>query len=185
MAYNKLTAKKKPTGRPPRKFTQEEVSAMSELWKAGISQTRIGKRFDTCQVVVSRALRSAGIENPNSQLLDRAGPESGGWKGGRISVGKEGYIGVWVPPDHKFASMRHRMGYIPEHRLVMAESLGRALSRNETVHHINGDSQDNRIENLQLRQGKHGKGVVVKCLDCGSHNVGPVPIADPPKESNP
>lgn len=33
------------------------------------------------------------------------------------------------------------------------------------------DRQDNRIENLQLRNGLHGKGTRLKCLACGSHNV--------------
>lgn len=30
---------------------------------------------------------------------------------------------------------------------------------------------DNRLENLQLRQGKHGKGVCLRCADCGSINL--------------
>jgi hypothetical protein len=46
--------------------------------------------------------------------------------------------------------MADAKGYALEHRLVMARSLGRPLLGIETVHHLNGDTLDNRLENLEL-----------------------------------
>lgn len=47
---------------------------------------------------------------------------------------------------------------IYEHRYVMEQHIGRKLTDAETVHHVNGDRMDNRIENLELFSSRHGPG---------------------------
>jgi uncharacterized protein (DUF433 family) len=37
-----------------------------------------------------------------------------------------------------------------EHRLVVEKALGRRLTWDECVHHINGNPRDNRLENLEI-----------------------------------
>lgn len=82
-----------------------------------------------------------------------SGKNSPNFKGGWISYG--GYKIIMVGVDDPY----HEMGYLKndrgtyeleEHRYIMAQHLGRNLTKDEDVHHINEIKTDNRIENLQL-----------------------------------
>lgn len=50
-------------------------------------------------------------------------------------------------PEHPCAPAN---GYLPEHRLVMEQSIGRLLTPGEKIRHRNRNRSDNRLENLQL-----------------------------------
>lgn len=44
------------------------------------------------------------------------------------------------------------------HRKVMEDHIGRPLLSHETVHHLDGDRQNNNLENLELWSSRHGPG---------------------------
>lgn len=84
-----------------------------------------------------------------------------------------GYVIIKAPENYKGKMLRR--GYVYEHQLVLEKKLGRLLRKNEISHHLNGDRQDNREENLILsnrsehaRNHQYAKGIKTVKLKCPS-----------------
>ncbi|MDQ3326980.1 MAG: HNH endonuclease [Chloroflexota bacterium] len=145
------------------------VRRMVEMWDDGARVSEIMAETGKCRATVCTYLTEAERDIAN------AGQRHHMWKGGRV-VDSFGYIRVLIPEDDPMYCMVNSQRYVLEHRLFMARALGRPIDKRDTVHHIDGNRQNNALDNLQLRVGRHGKGIRHQCLDCGSHNVAALPL---------
>lgn len=108
-----------------------------ERWVAFIKKKPISQRCVSCANRISMTGRNQyGASNSN-------------WKGGRLTL-KSGYVIRKLTPNDFFYPMVSKAGYVLEHRLVIAQHIGRNLHLWEIVHHKNGIKGDNRFDNLQL-----------------------------------
>lgn len=160
-------------GGTPKTWTPEVVEWACARYRAGVSQAQIASQLGISQTAVSRKLAEVGIVPATRHARGHNHPS---WRGGRVA-GPGGYVLVLGTKTDREHCKPTTGNYMLEHRLVMGRALGRRLKRSETVHHINGDKADNRLENLQLRQGQHGQGVVMTCNVCGSHDISATTIA--------
>ncbi|KKL08366.1 hypothetical protein LCGC14_2576590 [marine sediment metagenome] len=132
-----------PSPKDPVKF-EEYKKNMSRVMKGRIPWNK-GLTKETDERVL------AGKRNP---MYGRKGENHPGWKGGRRKD-KSGYWMIYRPEDPRTP----QNGYIQEHVLIAEKVLGRYLTKEERVHHINGDILDNDPKNLYVckNTSKHHK----------------------------
>jgi len=104
-----------------------------------------------CGRIIGKNKHICPEKNP-MKGVHRFGKEASNWQGGRIII--NGYIYVYSPkhPNRVFGN------YVQEHRLVMEKKIGRFLKKDEIIHHIDENTFNNKIENLELvSRAKHNK----------------------------
>lgn len=132
------------------KIKGEDRKELARLWMQGETFLSLAKKYNVSKSTVGKVLDEFGITSEQkAQRMIHRGGESGRWNGGRM-IDLNGYVKITVQPNFICYNNRDANNRVYEHRLVMAEHIGRPLFSHENVHHKNGDRQDNRIDNLEL-----------------------------------
>lgn len=126
-----------------------DLDQIRSLREQGLSSREIASVLGASEEKVRQTMRDAGIP----RLAARARTERNAFWNGGLVVDKSGYL-LAKAPDHP---NRTKAGYVRLHRLVMEHYLGRFLETEEVVDHLDGDTSDNRIQNLVLypSNGEH------------------------------
>lgn len=91
-------------------------------------------------------------ESMESYREKMTGENNPAWKGGATKKERKGNYKreIMVRCPDEFSEMARANGYVPEHRLKVAKALGKPLTSEECVHHMDHDNHNNDLENLAL-----------------------------------
>lgn len=166
----------------PRNAKPEEVARIAarieeDHWENGKTLRQICREIGIGWPKMQWYLKRYNISRRRriESIVHATGGHGYNWKGGKFlyrhrkTNGDPGkpYV-MLLKPDHPNAN---KSGRIYEHRYVMAEHIGRPIKVDEVVHHVNGDTLDNRIENLEVRHRgtpeDYHHGYLTVCPRCG------------------
>ena len=144
---------------PTVKLTGADRGRISAAFDGRSSVKAVADELGLNRQAVRKALKEAGVTH--IPRLPKFGSR----------LNRLGYVEILLKEEDWLYPSAKAQGYMLEHRYVVANALGRPLLATETVHHINGDKTDNRVENLQLHHKAHAKGVSLRCRCCGSTDI--------------
>lgn len=131
----------------PAFWTEKRKAEAARRYQAGEKMSAIAAAMGCGRSTLAGTLIELGLhEKPRVH-----GAEHHSWRGGR-RVTDKGYVQLRVTDEnsHLVAPPVPRSGYVAEHRLVMAQKLGRPLLPTERPHHKNLIRSANTPDNLEL-----------------------------------
>jgi hypothetical protein len=136
------------------RLTGEEQQRIVDLLRQGKSCPEIQELTGVFRETVRKVGQRRGVSIPPTA---RRIPElSSG------IIDKSGYILLRVSASGPYGNLirylgkNRSSGYALLHRIRMQEKLGRPLTDQEVVHHIDGDKYNNSVDNLELFQSNGG-----------------------------
>jgi len=112
---------------------------MIKRFVKGESATSIANSMSLYATSVTRVLKRHDFK-----MRSGKGSEHSGWKGGRSP--KSGYWTVYAPNHHRVLNNNR----VFEHILIAEKKYGRAINKNQPIHHIDFNRMNNSPENLYL-----------------------------------
>lgn len=128
----------------PRKlFDQKQDEEIRQRYLNGETAKQIAISFGCYEQPILNSLKRT--KTFRRKTWKRAsGKQNGNWNGGVRWI--KGYKHIKMPDHH----LARQDGYVPEHRLIMEQKLGRKLKQTEVVNHIDHNIRNNNESNLEV-----------------------------------